>query len=72
MKKYLHGVLGVILIVVGIAFLVLPGPGILLILLGLALLASYSHRARQLLHRARETISRRSREQRLKNRHGGR
>lgn len=70
MKKTLHGILGGLLIVGGGVLLVLPGPGLLLILLGLALLASHSERARALLGRLREKLSRHARDRRLKGRLG--
>lgn len=68
--KTLHSVLGGLLVAAGLVLLVLPGPGLLLILLGLALLASHSSRARVLLGRMRERLSRHARDRRLKNRLG--
>ena len=55
---------GTILVIVGIALLVLPGPGLLLIAAGLALLARNFTWAERLLHRARTAIERRRRRQR--------
>lgn len=50
---------GTVLVVMGIALLVLPGPGLLLIAAGLALLARNFTWAERLLHRARATIDHR-------------
>jgi uncharacterized protein (TIGR02611 family) len=47
---------GSVLLVVGIALLVLPGPGIPLIIAGLALLATQFEWARRLLHWMRERV----------------
>jgi uncharacterized protein (TIGR02611 family) len=46
-------VLGVVVTLAGIALLALPGPGTLVILIGLALLARDHEWAAHLLHRAR-------------------
>jgi uncharacterized protein (TIGR02611 family) len=51
-------VVGLTLVAVGVALLVLPGPGILVIIAGLAVLASEFVWARRLLARAREHAER--------------
>jgi uncharacterized protein (TIGR02611 family) len=50
--------LGGTAVLLGIVMLVLPGPGVLVILAGLALLATEYAWARWLLHRAREKTAR--------------
>ncbi len=49
MKKILTTILGFLLIIAGILLLVLPGPGILLILAGLAVLGREYHWAKRLI-----------------------
>lgn len=51
-------VAGSVLLIAGLVMLILPGPGILLILLGLALLAREFGWARRLLERARVVAGR--------------
>lgn len=53
---YIGIVTGFILFIVGIALLVLPGPGWLAILLGLTLLAGHFLWARRLLREVRDQI----------------
>jgi uncharacterized protein (TIGR02611 family) len=53
-KRLAVFVLGTIVVLVGIALLVLPGPGMVLIFLGLTLLATEFAWARQWLQRLRE------------------
>lgn len=48
------GVVGGLVTAVGLVLMVLPGPGILVVLAGLAILASEFHFARRLLAWARE------------------
>jgi drug/metabolite transporter (DMT)-like permease len=48
-------VIGVTLLLIGVAMIVLPGPGILVILFGLAVLATEFVWARQLLKRIKQT-----------------
>ena len=60
-RKLLIIVAALALIVVGIALLVLPGPGLLLILLGAALIAEESLVAARMLGRIDLAISRRTR-----------
>lgn len=47
-----QGLLGLLLVLVGIFFMAVPGPGIPILLLGLVLLATISRRAARLLDRA--------------------
>lgn len=51
--KVLLSVVGVVVILAGVAMLVLPGPGLVAIVLGLAVLAAEWDWAKALLHRAR-------------------
>ena len=53
MAKLVVGVLGSALILLGVPLLVLPGPGILLILAGLALLSLEFTSARKLVDRVK-------------------
>jgi uncharacterized protein (TIGR02611 family) len=53
-KKSAVTILGVALLVVGLAMMVLPGPGILVIVAGLAVLATEYVWARSLLNRAKD------------------
>jgi tellurite resistance protein TerC len=54
-KRLIKIVVGFTLLAVGAAMLVLPGPGIVVIMLGLALLAAEFVWARRLLDRMKET-----------------
>lgn len=56
MRTVLTGVLGALLVALGVVLLVLPGPGWLLIIAGLALLARRFAWAHGLLARARERL----------------
>lgn len=58
-RTVLTGVLGGLLVVVGVVLLVLPGPGWLVIIAGLALLARRFAWAHGLLARTRERLPRR-------------
>lgn len=49
---------GSTIVAVGVALLVLPGPGIAVIILGLAILATEFAWARRLLHRAKHHVNR--------------
>jgi uncharacterized protein (TIGR02611 family) len=51
---------GGIVVAVGVVMIVLPGPGILVIPAGLAILATEFHWARRLLHHVRKLIPRRN------------
>jgi len=56
MTKLVVGMLGTVLILLGVALLVLPGPGILLILAGLALLSVEFPWARKLADRLKQGV----------------
>lgn len=56
MKRFFVALIGGTVIVIGIALLVLPGPGILIIGLGLAILASEFIWARRVLRKARGAV----------------
>jgi len=53
-KRVVIAVLGTTVILIGVAFFVLPGPGLLIIIVGLAILATEFAWAQGLLHKARE------------------
>jgi uncharacterized protein (TIGR02611 family) len=53
-KRVVIAVVGITVILIGIAFFVLPGPGLLIIIVGLAILATEFAWAQGLLHKARE------------------
>ena len=53
--------LGAILLLLGLAFLVLPGPGIVLILAGLALLSPHSRWAHGIMQWIKDLVRRRRR-----------
>lgn len=52
-KRVVVGVIGVTVIGIGLAFFVLPGPGLLIVILGLAILASEFMWAKRLLDQAK-------------------
>ena len=52
-RQIIVGIVGFIVFAAGIALLVLPGPGILVVIVGLAILASEFDWAEGLLHRAK-------------------
>lgn len=52
-KKIIVGVIGVTIVVIGFAFFVLPGPGLLIVIIGLAVLASEFMWAKRLLDQAK-------------------
>jgi len=54
--------LGVILLLLGLVCLVLPGPGVLLILAGLALLSPHSRWAHGLMQRVKDLVNRHRRQ----------
>jgi len=60
LRRALVGVIGGTVVIVGVALLVLPGPGLVTIALGLAILATEFVWAQVLLKRAREAIARRN------------
>lgn len=53
-KRVVIAVVGTTVILIGFAFFVLPGPGFLIIIIGLAILATEFAWAQGLLHKARE------------------
>lgn len=57
-KRLIVAVVGFTVIAVGLAMVVLPGPAIVVIPLGLGILASEFVWARRLLHHARERLAR--------------
>lgn len=58
LRRIAVAVVGGIVVAVGLAMLVLPGPAIVVIPAGLAILATEFQWARRLLHRIREGIGR--------------
>ena len=58
-RKIVYSVLGVTTLLVGIVMIVLPGPAIIVIPLGLAILASEYAWARRILRRGRVFVGRR-------------
>lgn len=57
-RKLLAASVGVVTLLVGVALLVLPGPGIAVVLLGLAILATEFTWARRSLHHVKQHGSR--------------
>ena len=60
LRRILIGVVGGTVVIIGVALLVLPGPGLVTIALGLAILATEFVWARALLKKAREAIARKN------------
>ena len=60
LKRIVVGIVGVTVVLIGVALLVLPGPGLLTIALGLAILSTQFGWARSLLNRARAAIKRKA------------
>lgn len=60
-KRIFIGVAGVTLLLIGLAMVVLPGPAILVIPLGLAILATEFLWARRLLKKMKDKVSDRNR-----------
>ncbi|HEU5237223.1 MAG TPA: HAD-IC family P-type ATPase [Pyrinomonadaceae bacterium] len=60
LRRALIGVIGGTVVIVGLALLVLPGPGLVTIALGLAILATEFVWAQALLKKAREAIARKN------------
>ena len=60
LKRAAVGVAGVTVVLIGVALLVLPGPGLVTIALGLAILATQFDWAKDLLTKARAAIARKS------------
>jgi uncharacterized protein (TIGR02611 family) len=57
-KRVVIAVVGTTVILIGLAFFVLPGPGLLIVIVGLAVLATEFAWAQGLLHKAREQYDR--------------
>lgn len=55
-KRWIKIVIGMTILALGIALIVLPGPAIIVIPLGLAILATELVWARQLLHKVKEKM----------------
>lgn len=53
-KRVVIALVGATVILIGFAFFLLPGPGLLIVIVGLAVLATEFAWAQGLLHRARE------------------
>lgn len=58
LKRIVVGILGGLVLFVGIAMLILPGPALLVIPAGLAILATQFEWARRWLDKAKDTIHR--------------
>ncbi|MFK8015275.1 MAG: PGPGW domain-containing protein [Gammaproteobacteria bacterium] len=70
-RKVVIGVVGITIVIIGLALLVLPGPGILMVAAGLALLALEFAWARVWLAKVRRGISDVAQRQRSRNRGRG-
>lgn len=57
-KRVAIAVIGTTVILIGLAFFILPGPGLLIVIVGLAVLATEFAWAQGLLHKAREQYDR--------------
>lgn len=64
LKRIVVGIVGVTVVMIGVALLVLPGPGLVTIALGLAILSTQFVWARSLLNKARAAIKRKATEDR--------
>jgi uncharacterized protein (TIGR02611 family) len=58
MKKFFIGLIGGTVLLLGLAMLVLPGPGMLVIAAGFAILATEFYWARRALRNAKGTVAR--------------
>ena len=58
-RRAVVGVIGFTVLLIGVAMVVLPGPAVIVIPLGLAILATEFVWAKRLLEKARATIARR-------------
>ncbi len=63
LRRVLVAIVGGTILVIGLALLVLPGPAVLVIPVGLAVLATEFVWARRLLHRSKNFFRRRPRQQ---------
>jgi len=59
LRKLIYSVFGVTVLLIGIAMIVLPGPAVIVIPLGLAILASEYAWARRIIRRGRVFVGRR-------------
>lgn len=64
-RKLIYSVLGITVLLIGIAMIVLPGPAIVVIPLGLAILAGEYAWARRILRRGRVFVGRRFQRRRV-------
>jgi uncharacterized protein (TIGR02611 family) len=69
-RRVVVAIVGGIVVLAGLAMCVLPGPGLLTVAAGLAILATEFEWARRLLHRVRRTA--RTTYERARSRRGGR
>jgi len=53
-KKLIVGVVGLTILVIGLVLLVLPGPGLIVIIVGLGILATEFIWAKKLLHKTKQ------------------
>ena len=60
LKRIVVGIVGVTVVMIGVALLVLPGPGLVTIALGLTILSTQFVWARSLLKKARAAIKRKA------------
>ena len=58
-RKLIYSVLGITVLLIGIAMIVLPGPAFIVIPIGLAILASEYAWARRIIRRGRVLVGRR-------------
>jgi uncharacterized protein (TIGR02611 family) len=68
-RRVVVAIVGAIVVLAGLAMCVLPGPGLLTVAAGLAILATEFEWARRLLHRVRQTA--RTTYERARSRRGG-
>ena len=59
-KRIIIGIIGTIVLLIGIALLVLPGPAFILIPAGLAILATEFEWAKKLLQKVRDKLKRKN------------
>jgi uncharacterized protein (TIGR02611 family) len=62
-KRIIVGIVGFTILIIGVAMILLPGPAIVMIPLGLAILATEFVWARRLLKRLRRIISQKKKEE---------
>ena len=64
-RKLIYSVLGVTVLLIGLAMIVLPGPAVIVIPIGLAILASEYAWARRIIRRGRVFVGRRMQRRRV-------